>query len=656
MLCSCTQRDPARPEAPQHDTLAAFDSLMQSQPDSAFGLIYDFYTTHTDLTLFDRHYADLLISEALFKCDYEQTLRTEVQSSLLYFDSLAAAHPKNDDFTILSARSHYMNGVGFMEAESVVEACSEYLKALEIMEEHFEEKEITGYKAKFMALTYNRLGDLFSDQFMTEQAIICFKKSLSLDRGVDSKYSLSKTIFSLGLQYDFVCKYDSALFYYSDALHNLPDTDNVVYRDILANKALLVYLFENKVCESLSILKHLRDHTSDDEERLTRLFTIGNIYFYEKQYDSAIVYLEAVFADTTDYLRQLEAASCLGNIYEKRGEKEKAEKYFRMLAKQTMHEFEEKTEVSQLNSLFQNHISEKQGKEYLHEKHHNKKIWLVVFGFFVLMTVLLIAIIRHRNKKAIVSQKDETKRMLNEKEDLYNKELEEERARHESIENDILSKLKDNRKALQEQTERANNLAKEKDEAYRILEEKEIQYNKELAEEKTRHETIQNAIMSKLKNKKEDLHKQTKRVNKLEKELETRQKQAEWSRIEDFLNEEICQEIKGLIKDENIKRIAIKESYSHLRLDGSQLLRLEEAAEKHFNGLKTKMLILYPKIKQFETDQCLLYLLDLNDSEISILLGKDYTTINKRTQKLKKEFKIDTELAVFVKGIVIQHS
>lgn len=111
-----------------------------------------------------------------------------------------------------------------------------------------------------------------------------------------------------------------------------------------------------------------------------------------------------------------------------------------------------------------------------------------------------------------------------------------------------------------------------------------------------------------------------------------------------------------LIKSENIKRIAVKESYSHLRLDDSQLLRLREAAEKHFNGLQTKLSLLYPKIKQYETDQCMLYLLDLNDSEISVLLGKDYTTINKRTQKLKKEFKIDVELTVFVKNLIIQHS
>jgi len=581
MLCSCTQREPAMPEAPQHDTLAAFDSLMQSQPDSAFGLIYDFYTTHTDLTLFDRHYADLLISEALFKCDYEQTLRTEVQSSLLYFDSLAAAHPKNDDFTILSARSHYMNGVGFMEAESVVEACSEYLKALEIMEEHFEEKEITGYKAKFMALTYNRLGDLFSDQFMTEQAIICFKKSLSLDRGVDSKYSLSKTIFSLGLQYDFVCKYDSALFYYSDALHNLPDTDNVVYRDILANKALLVYLFENKVCESLSILKHLRDHTSDDEERLTRLFTIGNIYFYEKQYDSAIVYLEAVFADTTDYLRQLEAASCLGNIYEKRGEKEKAEKYFRMLAKQTMHEFEEKTEVSQLNSLFQNHISEKQGKDFLNEKRHSKKIWLILLGVVVLMMILLIIIIKLRGKK------------------------------------------------------------------------QKVQLEKDLSETHQKHLEIQKSLSGRLKSSIENLKQEKEKTKSLQKELETIQQQKTWDSLEVFLEEDICKEILASVEGKAFKREMEKSDYQDIILNNTQLARLSTAVEKHFSGFRKMLADKYPKMDENEINLCYLYLLNLNNIQISALLNLGYSSLKKRVSKLKKAFKTEKELLRYICDMVV---
>ena len=80
-----------------------------------------------------------------------------INSKLHYFQTKSCFSLKN------SARSHYMNGVGCYENDSVVEACQEYMKALDIMEDHFEEKELVGYMAKFMALTYTRLTDVYSD-------------------------------------------------------------------------------------------------------------------------------------------------------------------------------------------------------------------------------------------------------------------------------------------------------------------------------------------------------------------------------------------------------------------------------------------------------------------------------------------------------------
>lgn len=46
---------------------------------------------------------------------------------------------------------------GYYELDSIVEACEEYILALEIMEEHFDEKELVGKKVRFMALTYTHL-------------------------------------------------------------------------------------------------------------------------------------------------------------------------------------------------------------------------------------------------------------------------------------------------------------------------------------------------------------------------------------------------------------------------------------------------------------------------------------------------------------------
>ena len=161
-MVSCLRHATETAYAPS-PRLVAIDTLMHTRPDSALTLLLD--------STVDDPYYQLLLSEALYKNDYAQTNRNELLDAMGYFDSI------NDPF--LSARCHYMNGVGYYEMDSVVLACQEYMKALEIMEERFPEKELIGYKAKFMALTYSHLCALFSEQYLPEQTIYFGKKALS---------------------------------------------------------------------------------------------------------------------------------------------------------------------------------------------------------------------------------------------------------------------------------------------------------------------------------------------------------------------------------------------------------------------------------------------------------------------------------------------
>ena len=147
---------------------------MQSRPDSALTLLLD--------SIMNDPYYQLLLSEALYKNDYQQANRTELLATMAYFDSLSGrdgVHSVSTNDAFLAARCHYMNGVGYYETDSVVPACAEYLKALEIMENHFKEKDFVGHKAKFMALTHTHLCGLFSDLYLHEQAIYFGKLSLA---------------------------------------------------------------------------------------------------------------------------------------------------------------------------------------------------------------------------------------------------------------------------------------------------------------------------------------------------------------------------------------------------------------------------------------------------------------------------------------------
>ena len=225
------------PAGEAHQALSEIDSLMWRQPGSAFLRLQEFASSPLADSLgeFDGHYFHLLLSELLYKNYCEQSNRVELLQAVDYLDSLAEC----GNLSFLDARAHYIKGVGYYEMDSVVEACGEYLKALEIMGERFKEKEFVGKKAQFLSLTHNRLGDLFSGQFMMEPSIVCYEQAYHycLIESTSSQ-GLSRTLYFLGKQYDKMNDYDRARHYYDQALEKLESTDNCLYRDIVASKAL----------------------------------------------------------------------------------------------------------------------------------------------------------------------------------------------------------------------------------------------------------------------------------------------------------------------------------------------------------------------------------------------------------------------------------
>lgn len=318
--------------------LAAIDSLMWQRPDSALAVLQEFVVSPEadSLDAFNGHYCQLLISELLYKNDYGQSNREDLLKAVAYFDTLGNA--------FFDARAHYTNGVGFYERDSVVQACAEYLKALEVMEEHYREKELVGEKAKFMSYIYNRLGDVFEEQLLAEPAITCYKKALSYcRRQPTSIYGTPVLLYNLGILYNVANQKDSAAFYYDEALANMPDFDNLHYRDLMANKTIFAYY--NMNCSSDSVitsLKHLVALSADEEEKTTRILTLGNILFEDRQYDSSLVYLEAVFAQQGHTISKLMAAENLSSIYQMKGDSIKAQEYASFLAGFTLSEIEKK--------------------------------------------------------------------------------------------------------------------------------------------------------------------------------------------------------------------------------------------------------------------------------------------------------------------------
>lgn len=378
--------------------LLAIDSLLQTDADSALMILLSLDkacllpTGCDDLVsrTADACVGALLLSEALYKTDNPQDGlvethgRASLQTAMRYFDSLAVQYPNNDDITMFSARAHYMNGVGFYENDSVIEACEEYLKVLEIMENHFDVEKLTGYKAKFMALTYTRLKELFTNQFMIKQAIYCGKVSLIFyKKATPSKYSISNTLAKLGQLYDILNETDTASYYYNEALKSLPDSNSLIYRDITSSAALLSYELGYGLQPSLKQLFNVANQAKSDDEFLTRHFTIGSLYFEEGIYDSAALYLNQVFEYEENKIRKQQSADYLFRICQISHDTINSDKYSNFLAQNALSNYENSFKTSILDELFKN---------YLNKKSQNFQIKKVIPTGIVFSVVALVVL------------------------------------------------------------------------------------------------------------------------------------------------------------------------------------------------------------------------------------------------------------------------
>ena len=548
LLASCVRE--VEPTVSPCPALVEVDSMMWSWPDSALAMLLEFVDSPEagSLDEFNGHYCQMLVSELLYKNDYRQSNRPDLLEAVDYFDSIGDA--------FLDARAHYIKGVGFYERDSVVDACAEYLRALEVMEEGFPKKELTGHKARFMTYTFNRLGDMFSDQFMMESAITCYKNSYAYSViSPISEFSISGALYRIGKQYDVNGDVDSASYYYQQAIESIPDTNHLYYRDIVTSQVLLSYRLTHQAEKSIQRLQQLAVLAENYDEMLTRYFVIGGIYYEDDRFDSARLCLEPVFEDKDDLIVRIQAAQYLQIIYDSLGNSIKSDECMRFLAQQKKSEGQNKALVSRLNDLFQDYLMEEQQKlsEAERKKSAKKAVGMVV-PIGLIVAFALVVLVRNRSKK------------------LHQKDMEAERQSHKLQQDALSGRLKKS--------------------------------NRELKELKSQ------------------LTQETEVVAKTEPAVS-------------FFDEPVCRLILERVKEGRFKAQMDCEVYKSYAMDKVQVIALREAVDRHFGGFCARLKRTYPELTYSDLDYCCLYLLGLNDADVSALMQKAYTTISQRSRKIK---------------------
>ena len=404
--------------------LATIDTLMWHHPDSALAVMMEFAASPEadSLDVFEGHYCQVLIAELLFKNDYAQSNREEVLKAVRYFDSIVGMDGRSADTrgvsvqgrdAFLAARAHYMNGVGYYEQGDLVNACAEYLNTLRIMESHFAENELVGHKARFMALTYGRLLDMFKDQLMPESAIYCAKQYLVYNQIAPTSLNAKANIlYQIGLEYHVLQKPDSVVFYYEAAFNALHDRNTIVYRDLMASQAVFDYYEVHDTIKALDSLKSMAAQSESNIERINRYSTIGDIYHNARQFDSAKVYLKAVFDFSNDDIGKKLAAKALHDIAIGEGDTLKANQYAQFIIEDVAAAAESQKRVSQLNDLFQQHLQWEQERaeaERQQAARLRRNRMIVVVSVLVAVAALLAWLLIRRKMK---QQRDEASQQM----------------------------------------------------------------------------------------------------------------------------------------------------------------------------------------------------------------------------------------------------
>ena len=561
--------------------LCAIDSLLWRQPDSALACLLPYFDTCREAefcvstaTAYNRHYANLLLSELLYKNDYPQTNRVELLQAVDYFDSLmvladtrgvsrqprigrTARRTSTQHIAFLDARTHYINGVGYYENDSAVDACKEYMKALEVMEEHFSEKELIGQKAKFMSLAYTRLTVLFSKLYLNKQAIYFGKHSLPYYEKYETQpWHLPWMLSKIGAHYSMMKELDSAQYYYQQALTCLPDTINQTYRDIATRKAFLLYEMENNSEKAIVILHHIAGLAKDDNERSSRYLSIGEIYYYEKQFDSAKVYFEYVCNNTLSSDSHMLSLERLREISMAEGDTLKANEYALECTQFAVVKDEEGKLYSDLTTLCQ--LYEQSRQENMHKLKDQKtsRRWSIILALVVFIMIaisILLLVLRRRMKTEQFSHKMEKAA--------------------------ISGRLRKSNEALRNITEQFE------------------------------HVVAKSALTEKSKTSDDYVA---------------------------FMNVSICQHIIRLVHKQQYKSKVDYLIYKDDSLSKEQLLALRDAAEKHLVLFTSRIRKQFPNLTESDMDYCYLFLLGLNEADISVLMQRAYSTVCERSRKINR--------------------
>ena len=311
---------------------------------------------------------------------------------------------------LTAAKAHYYHAVGLTEKDDIVGACEHYLIALEIMdplvETHRRASRLSRTisvdnpedyeKIRFVALIYTRLGQLFLNENYCDIAIKNYKKALKYVKILENSESEANILKSLANSYQLSNKADSALYYYNESLKTSSDISNKL--DINKSIAQIMFFNKGKRDSAYVILKNNLNKISKENVKYSYHFTLGNMFYNDKAYDSALYYLEKSL-DNGIITQKLSFTTTLSAIYDSLGNYEKKAYYDNLSSKLFKNNINKGIDKTQLQVLYDNYNKRRTERERITAKAKIIRLTITISLSVVVLSISLIMFIRYKHKR-----------------------------------------------------------------------------------------------------------------------------------------------------------------------------------------------------------------------------------------------------------------
>ena len=369
-------------------------------------------------------------ADSLYKNYLPQYNFEEVKAAMEFFDSI-----RNEELAIRnygrrkaipnsaflipnyqSAKAHYYHAVGLTEKVDIVGACEHYLIALEIMEDMMAKDKSLKTKGKglcdsaslrlcdsdedyerirFIHLIHTRLGELFLEEGCSNLSIINNISALRYSYMLNNDVIQARTLKCIGNGYLLSNNIDSALFYYNESLKICSDNDNKL--DIEKCFAQILYN-EGEKNTAFALLKKNLNEINNENVKYSYHCLLGNLYYNNKVYDSALYYLEESL-DNNIITKKIAFTTTLSAIYDSISNYEKKAYYDNFSANLLKNSINKEVDRTKLQILYNNYNQRKADNEITTAKMKARNKTITISIIVLVVVTFVIIYIRYNHKK-----------------------------------------------------------------------------------------------------------------------------------------------------------------------------------------------------------------------------------------------------------------